>query len=510
MMSRKHEELEGRLDNMLSLIAMETQEIKELEQQLTDGQILANEALQRDLEGIISSLQEYLRELREQARRALLRAQTVEAQNQDLLRQLQDTQNYCSQLQNTLRTHRQDMCCLQAKLSVLQKENQALKERQGQVQIQQARQEELEQTKLEQSRTVLLDLWEVQDRLGKMAESLSTGQTRYSPRGPEDVLGHSLEKFYRDVQQHIADQIKAATQQNRQALNQRTHIQDELQTLETQLTTMSVDRSSEAKLQHLRAELHNQGEELQRSRQQVQQVEEESDTLLAKLWSERSCLHRELRQLKSLVAHADQLTVKQLISTAHELSSLHTTLDLMERTRDQRRMEEPDNSFHQTHMHLKRQHTRSLTHTHTQTAVHQHAQAPIPPHLASLGSQGTQDSGLGLQYLSSPERGRGVRGPREEGQPTGGYNHLSVLHTHTGTETETELRDSGGGSDGNATEDDRRRGSFSPSPGPGCVLSPPTESAVLHCNMPEHTDTVTVEVEESEDDGVGSVEPVYS
>ncbi|KAM7390971.1 hypothetical protein PAMP_021694 [Pampus punctatissimus] len=37
-MSRKQSELEGRLDDMLSRIAMETQEIKELEQQLTDGE----------------------------------------------------------------------------------------------------------------------------------------------------------------------------------------------------------------------------------------------------------------------------------------------------------------------------------------------------------------------------------------------------------------------------------------------------------------------------------------
>ena len=36
-MSGTKSELEDRLDDMLSRIAMETQEIKELEQQLTDG-----------------------------------------------------------------------------------------------------------------------------------------------------------------------------------------------------------------------------------------------------------------------------------------------------------------------------------------------------------------------------------------------------------------------------------------------------------------------------------------
>lgn len=39
-MSRKHQELESRLDDMVTRIHKETQEIKELEQQLTDGQQL--------------------------------------------------------------------------------------------------------------------------------------------------------------------------------------------------------------------------------------------------------------------------------------------------------------------------------------------------------------------------------------------------------------------------------------------------------------------------------------
>jgi len=40
IMSRKHQELEGRLDDMITRIHKETQEIKELEQQLTDGKEL--------------------------------------------------------------------------------------------------------------------------------------------------------------------------------------------------------------------------------------------------------------------------------------------------------------------------------------------------------------------------------------------------------------------------------------------------------------------------------------
>lgn len=40
IMSKKQHELEGRLDEMLSRIAKETQEIKDLEQQLTEGETL--------------------------------------------------------------------------------------------------------------------------------------------------------------------------------------------------------------------------------------------------------------------------------------------------------------------------------------------------------------------------------------------------------------------------------------------------------------------------------------
>lgn len=43
-MSRKQSDLEGRLDDLLSRIATETEEIKELEQQLTDGEETSDES----------------------------------------------------------------------------------------------------------------------------------------------------------------------------------------------------------------------------------------------------------------------------------------------------------------------------------------------------------------------------------------------------------------------------------------------------------------------------------
>ncbi|KAJ8379726.1 hypothetical protein SKAU_G00005040 [Synaphobranchus kaupii] len=99
IMSRKYRELEGRLDDMLNRIAKETEEIKDLEQQLTDGQIAANETLKKDLEGIIAGLQEYLQGIKGQARRAQADCHRLEREKDALQRRLEDSEGQRSQLE---------------------------------------------------------------------------------------------------------------------------------------------------------------------------------------------------------------------------------------------------------------------------------------------------------------------------------------------------------------------------------------------------------------------------
>ncbi|KAG7282368.1 hypothetical protein CRUP_029689, partial [Coryphaenoides rupestris] len=98
--SEKHQELEVRLDDTLTRIAMETLEIKHLEQQLTEGQILVNEALQADLRGIIRGIQDYVSQAQDEAH-------CLGLQNQALQRQLEATQLHCKQLETEARTHRE-------------------------------------------------------------------------------------------------------------------------------------------------------------------------------------------------------------------------------------------------------------------------------------------------------------------------------------------------------------------------------------------------------------------
>ncbi|KAI5088185.1 centriolin isoform X2, partial [Silurus meridionalis] len=99
IMSKKQHELEGRLDDMLSRIAQETQEIKDLEQELTEGQIAANEALKKDLEGIISGLQDYLNGVKDQARQAQSECLRLQKEKDALQQLLWDKDHQLSRLQ---------------------------------------------------------------------------------------------------------------------------------------------------------------------------------------------------------------------------------------------------------------------------------------------------------------------------------------------------------------------------------------------------------------------------
>nr|XP_055056552.1 centriolin isoform X4 [Misgurnus anguillicaudatus] len=136
IMSRKHQELESRLDDMITRIHNETQEIKELEQQLTDGQIAANEALKHDLEGIIAGLQEYLQGVKDQARRAQSQCRHLQRENEALQRLLREKELLCTQLETealNAESSQKELKRQQQELEGLRKENEELRRAQGQV-----------------------------------------------------------------------------------------------------------------------------------------------------------------------------------------------------------------------------------------------------------------------------------------------------------------------------------------------------------------------------------------
>ncbi|XP_067377633.1 centriolin isoform X2 [Channa argus] len=228
-MSRKQIELEGRLDDMLSRIAIETQEIKELEQQLTDGQILVNEALQRDLEEIISGLQEYLRGLRDQAHCAQQQVDKLQAENQSLQLHLEDTQRHCRHLEDITTTHRQNMSTQQEELSVLQMEAEALRDRQVEGKKHQVELEaELHQLRAELTRQVTVGQLECDALQAAVDKEKQIREIRESQlQSTIDTLQDeklSLQEIAQRLQTQL-DQTKAQLHQTRtQYKETRTHL----------------------------------------------------------------------------------------------------------------------------------------------------------------------------------------------------------------------------------------------------------------------------------------------
>ncbi|KAM9324252.1 centriolin [Gastrophryne carolinensis] len=131
MMDKQYKQLEGRLDEMLSRIARETEEIKDLEQQLTEGQIAANEALKRDLEGIISGLQEYLESVKDQARQAQDECRELQSERELLLQQLEEERERLEAAAQEVEDTRKEMEDLARSLQVQQELNESLRQAQG-------------------------------------------------------------------------------------------------------------------------------------------------------------------------------------------------------------------------------------------------------------------------------------------------------------------------------------------------------------------------------------------
>ncbi|XP_064830104.1 centriolin isoform X2 [Oncorhynchus masou masou] len=218
MMSRKHRELEGRLDDMLSRIAKETEEIKDLEQQLTDGQIAANEALKRDLEDIISGLQEYLSGVKEQARRAQADCHHLQRETEALQRYLDESQEQRRLLETIATTTDTEKAQQQQELDELRRENAELRRAQGQISAYEA---ELE-SQLQERHT---EAGQLKEELGRMCR---LSQLEHA------ALQAALDKERRskDNAQARLQLVAERQQQSEELLEQLTALQEDKASLE--------------------------------------------------------------------------------------------------------------------------------------------------------------------------------------------------------------------------------------------------------------------------------------
>ncbi|KAB1279778.1 Centriolin [Camelus dromedarius] len=134
IMNKQYKQLESRLDEILSRIAKETEEIKDLEQQLTEGQIAANEALKKDLEGVISGLQEYLGTVKGQAAQAQNECRRLQDEKETLLQRLTEVEQERDQLEIVAldaENMRKDLAELESALQEQHEVNASLQQTQG-------------------------------------------------------------------------------------------------------------------------------------------------------------------------------------------------------------------------------------------------------------------------------------------------------------------------------------------------------------------------------------------
>ncbi|XP_042334632.1 centriolin isoform X2 [Sceloporus undulatus] len=133
-MNKHYKQLETRLDEMLSRIAKETEEIRDLEQQLTDGQIAANEALKKDLEAIITGLQEYLESVKGQAKQTSDECKELRKDKEALLQRVEELEKERNQMEIVAmdaENLRKDIADLEHAIQEQRELNKALQEAQG-------------------------------------------------------------------------------------------------------------------------------------------------------------------------------------------------------------------------------------------------------------------------------------------------------------------------------------------------------------------------------------------
>nr|XP_021509349.1 centriolin isoform X3 [Meriones unguiculatus] len=224
IMNKQYTQLESRLDEILSRIAKETEDIKDLEQQLTDGQIAANEALKKDLEGVISGLQEYLGTIKGQATQAQNECRKLQDEKETLLQRLTQVRQERDELEIVAmdsESMRKELAELESALQEQHKVNAALQQAQGDLSAYEA---ELEtQLKLKDAET---------SQLKQELEKL----TRLTQR-EQSVLEKELEKERQSLRDALgkAQFSEEKQQENNELRTQLKQLQDDNNLLKQQL-----------------------------------------------------------------------------------------------------------------------------------------------------------------------------------------------------------------------------------------------------------------------------------
>ncbi|XP_077162677.1 centriolin isoform X2 [Paroedura picta] len=240
MMNKHYKQLEGRLDDMLSRIAKETEEIRDLEQQLTDGQIAANDALKRDLEGIIIGLQEYLESVKGQAKQTSDECRSLRKEKEALLKRLEVLEGERSQLEIVAmdaENLRKEIAELEHALHEQREQNESLQEAQGELSAYEAeleaelkaRDAEASQHKEELERLRRLSQLEhsaLQDELSKERQALENAHAKAQLLEEKEQENNNLLAQLKQLQKDnnfLKQQVKDTQNQLNHAVNNLIH-----------------------------------------------------------------------------------------------------------------------------------------------------------------------------------------------------------------------------------------------------------------------------------------------
>ncbi|XP_014382169.1 centriolin isoform X3 [Alligator sinensis] len=361
MMNKHYKELESRLDEMLSRIAREAEEIKDLEQQLTDGQIATNEALKRDLEGIIIGLQEYLESVKGQAKQANDECKELQKDKAALLQRLAELEEERNQLEIVAmdaENMRKEITKLETTLLEQREMNDSLREAQGDLSAYEAEleaqlkdrdaeanqhEEELERLK----QLSQMELSALQDELDKEKQALENALTKAQMSEEKEQENNKLLSQLKQVQGDnnlLKQQLKDLQNQLNHAIDNLIHPEEVLarvselkrklqtgagdirchnsndtlgksladlqkQFSETLAHSQQEKEEAWARQRQLQEELASQQDILEDSKEKYRQVKSEkrqSESRLHQLEKKIQHLHEKIKSMEEIQGLADQ------------------------------------------------------------------------------------------------------------------------------------------------------------------------------------------------------------
>ncbi|XP_034021609.1 centriolin, partial [Thalassophryne amazonica] len=513
-------------------------------------QILANEALQRDLEGIISGLQEYLQGLRDKARCARQQVDRLQTENQALQRHLEDLQG---QMDDAARIHKQDMTVQQEELLSLRQEVEALRDSQLQssrkeaeldAELQHLREELNQQMTLgqEDNASLLKTVEKLQDQLDQSRTQHTESKTQLQQtRSQLDQTRSQLDQTRSQLDQVTAamldsDELGLTTgERNCRFIGPdeeqtRTNREQVQQDPDQDWASWGGAEDSEQRpeeLQRLRVKLQRTRSrnrrvqrsleaELKQSCLQLRDVQQEKDALMLQLQQQNADQQKKLRHMDRKL---NQMSRDQLTSTTDQLRALNAAADLLQARRHQdaaaapleaqrHQNMQPDDGGFKRRSDRWRENTPTVEELRAELAAAQRLTLRLAQQLDDIRTRttagpcdggpwfffpsghhvpclGSQDSGLGLQYLSSPDRGQ-----QQDHKP----------QTHLGCDTGAADRMNSGGRGSNSRTAAPAHLCATPPSGAAALLCGSTLTAggaALYCNVPEHKDLAEGSAHES-------------